>query len=312
MPLSEYKVGVDVGGTSIEGVLVDAQGHMLARHSVGARRGGQKVIEDIVGVVRALADDAKVRRLDGVGVGIPGSVDTKHGVVSDVVNLDIISLPLGPELADLLDGVPVFVENDVNAAALGAAKMLLASDDTVARIPDTVVFVNFGTGLAAGVLRQGRIEHGFSGAFGEIGHLPVNSLRLQCSCGQKGCLETVASGGAVSRLWPQAYPPMPDLLQAARGGDAHAREILDLVVSAIADTIQIVAQSYDPQYIILGGGMTKTGRPFMDVVEAELHRREEHSHFLRMLDLVSRLRLVSKGEPIGALGAALAVEDVPR
>lgn len=116
------------------------------------------------------------------------------------------------------------MENDVNAAAVGAAEFVEHVDGNA-----TVVFLNFGTGLAAGLVRDGQAEHGYSGFIGEIGHLPVDPNGFECPCGQRGCLETVASGGAVAKLWPSANPPMPDLIRKARQGDKRANDVLGKV-----------------------------------------------------------------------------------
>ena len=170
----------------------------------------------------------------------------------------------------------------------------------------TIAFLNFGTGLAAGIVENGVLMHGYSGAAGEIGHIPVEPHRLKCPCGQYGCLETVCSGASVGRLWPNADPPMPDLIRRAKKREAKAVDVLDMVVRAIGDTIQILAQSVDPRLIILGGGMAKTGEPLIEVITAELRRRESQCRFLETLDLPARLRLAPVGQPVGAIGAAMA------
>lgn len=295
-------IGVDVGGTKIEGVLTDGSGAVLATHRVPARPGDAQVVGDIVAVCRRLSDAPLP-----VGIGIPGQVDSERGVVRDIVNLGIVRLDLAEEVGAAL-GAPVRVENDVNAAALGAAAIV---GEPVPAGQD-FVFLNFGTGLAAGVVRDGRVAHGASGAIGEIGHIPVDPNGLPCPCGQHGCLETVASGGAVARLWPQGEPPMPDLLAKAAAGDAEAGRVLGMVVHAIGDTVQIVIQAYDPAVIAIGGGMAKTGRPLIDAIAAELDRRAAASHFLRTLDMPGRLRLLPADEPIGAIGAALAAKVLAR
>lgn len=293
-------IGIDVGGTKIEGVLTDAAGTVLATHRVPARSGEAQVIEDIVTVARAVSD-----RPLPVGIGIPGQVDSEHGVVRDIVNLGIVSLELAREVSSAF-GAPVRVENDVNAAALGAAAVL----GEEAQSEGNFIFLNFGTGLAAGIVHNGVLEHGASGAIGEIGHVPVDPNQLPCACGQHGCLETVASGGAVTRLWPQADPPMPDILRRADQGDAQAVRVRDMVIHAIGDTVQIVIQAYDPAVIAIGGGMAKTGQPLMDAIAAELNRRAAASHFLQTLDMPARLRLLPADEPVGAIGAALAAKAV--
>ena len=236
-----------------------------------------------------------------VGIGIPGQVNYLTGQVDNVVNLAIKHLDLAERVSSRTKS-PVRVENDVNAAALGAAS-IVASELSEG---SSVAFVNLGTGLAAGLVVSGAIEHGASGTLGEIGHLPVDPNGFQCPCGQRGCLETVASGGAVSKLWPSQNPPMPELIDKAAHGDHLAREILGKVVHAIADTVQITMQAYDPSLVIIGGGMARTGQPLLDAIIAELDRRAADSPFVASLDMPGRLCLAPVNQPIGAIGAALA------
>lgn len=297
-----YRVGVDIGGTKIEAVLVDANGGIVSSHRAPARRGAGNVVEDVTALVRTVAGD-RLGELAGVGMGTPGQVDSEAGTVAHVVNLDIDSLALGPEVGERLGGIPTRVENDVNAAALGAAQLVPG-----ARGEGTVVFLNFGTGLAAGVIVDGVLQHGFSGAAGEIGHIPIDPNRFACPCGQRGCLETVCSGASVQRLWPaDGRPAMPDLIERAHCEQADAVRVLGIVSHAMGDALQIVGQAFDPRVIIVGGGMAKTGEPLLDVMSDELFRREADCPFLKGLHLADRLRLAPVDQPIGALGAALAV-----
>lgn len=295
--LTTPTIGIDVGGTKIEGVLVDGDGAVLASERVPARPGNENVIEDVTAVAKALSATPLP-----VGIGIPGQVDSAAGIVRDIVNLGIVELNLGEAVSSNLDA-PVRVENDVNAAALGAAAVLGGESRGA---DDTIVFLNLGTGVAAGIVRGGHLEHGATGSIGEIGHVPVDPNQLPCACGQRGCLETVASGGSVRRLWPNADPPMPDLLAKAAAGDGDAMRVKGMVIHAIADTIQIAAQAYDPRIIAIGGGMAKTGEPLLEAIVAELRAREETCHFLETIDIPSRLALVPADLPVGGIGAALA------
>ena len=292
--MNEY-VGIDIGGTKIEAVLVDERNTVLNTCRIPARPGAQNVLDDVSGTTRRLGGEPVA-----VGVGLPGQVDSVTGVVRDIVNLDIVKLELGREASKAL-GIPVQVENDVNAAALGAVALI---DDQVSA-GDTVVFLNFGTGLAAGVVRDGHVERGYSGSYGEIGHIPVDPNKFLCNCGQRGCLETVTSGGSVAKLWP-GQPPLPDLIEKTKAGEPRAMEVYGIVQHGLADTIQVVGQAYDPKLIVLGGGMAKTGRPLLDMIVEEMRRREETSHFITSLHLPERLRLAPVEQPIGAIGAALA------
>ena len=259
--------------------------------------GENNVVTDIVRVARILSNEPLP-----IGIGIPGQVNCETGQVCNVVNLGIETLELGERISEIMR-VPVHVENDVNAAAVGATEFVEHIDGNA-----TVVFLNFGTGLAAGLVRDGQAEHGYSGCIGEIGHLPIDPNGFACPCGQRGCLETVASGGAVAKLWPSANPPMPDLIRKARQGDEHANDVLGKVAHGMGDVIQIVAQAYDPQRIIIGGGMAKTGNDLIKVIQAELSRRAEGCRFLNTLDIASKIRIAAVDKPIGAIGAALAAK----
>ena len=294
-------IGIDVGGTKIEAVLLDETGAVANTMRIPARRGADLVVDDVCAIARDVAGD-RLADVARVGIGTPGQVDSATGRIANVVNLDVTELELGALVSQRL-GVPVHVDNDVNAAAVGAAAVVLG-DDT----DGTVVFLNFGTGLAAGILIDGVLQHGSSGAAGEIGHVPVDPNRFPCPCGQAGCLETVCSGASVARLWPTDgdVPPMPDLITRARAGEQAAGRVLGTVVHAIVDTLQIAAQSVDPKTIILGGGMAKTGEPLVEVIVDELHAREATCPFLKGLDLASRLRLAPFDLPTAAIGAALA------
>lgn len=303
------RIGIDVGGTKIAGVLIDdgSRPVVLAEQAIPARHGAQQLTEDVLAVTTTLAEQADCAPVS-IGIGSPGKVNAATGAIDDIANLDIAHIELGGEVSRIT-GLPVRVENDVNAAALGAAAMLPALDASGdASAP--VVFLNLGTGLAAGVIRDGKLDHGYSNVVGEIGHVPVEPHRWPCPCGQRGCLETAGSGGAAARLWPHDNPPMPALIAKAGDADApdheQAAATLDIVITAIADAIDIIAVTIDPRNIIIGGGMAKTGRPLLDCIAQELRRRQTGSRFITSLHLADRLSIVPPEQPVGAIGAALA------
>ena len=329
---ARLRIGVDVGGTKIEGVLVDVDeraprggvgARVLDSVRVPARRGERQVAEDVSAVVNAMMHSEAVLRVSddvesgpsrfaGVGIGTPGRVDSAAGVVENIANLDVSRLDLSSAIGASC-GLPVRVENDVNAAALGAYSLIGGSDHvghSVNIADDTVAFLNLGTGLAAGILRNGRLDHGSSGVVGEIGHIPVERHQWPCPCGQHGCLETAAGGGAIVRQWPQANPPMPDVLAKASDPSSSdyesAMDVKRTVIGAIADAIDILAVTVDPRVIMIGGGTARTGEPLMVAIREELCRREESSRFIESLHLRDRLFLVPGAEPVGAIGAALS------
>ncbi|RBP99598.1 ROK family protein [Bifidobacterium xylocopae] len=293
------RLGIDIGGTKIEGVAIGPDGRTLAHWRTASRQGNEAVLEDVVRVARKLLglvhQDRGIATVS-LGIGIPGLVDSAHGQVKEAVNLSIRRMDLGPQARSAL-GMPVRVENDVNAAALGASRGL--------GLP-SVAFINLGTGLGASIIRDGRIIHGASGCAGEIGHVPVEPHGFLCKCGQRGCLETVASGSAIQAHWPHATPPLPDMIAKARQGQADAQEALDLAIGGMATAVQIVGVSLDPDAIILGGGVTRTGPALLELVRSELARRGRASGFVKSQDLPDRISLAAPDRRIGAIGAALA------
>ncbi len=208
---------------------------------------------------------------------MPGRVDVVTGTVSSAVNLGILEPVAIGELVGAQTGLPVHVENDVNAAALGAhAHLGLGSDASLA-------YINIGTGIAAGFVLGGRLWRGATGSAGEVGHIPMTALAATCACGQVGCLEAAASGRAV---------------------DADPTRRRD-VARSVAWAVQLCAMTLDVDVVALGGGMTAaTG--FGDDVVAELDARAATSAMLDELGLPARLAIIRPDVPIGSIGAVLA------
>lgn len=321
-PEQDVFAGIDVGGTKIAGVVyaddgpATPVGEPLARAQIPARCGADALLDDVSGLLAELqaqldAGGHGSSRLAGIGIGTPGCVDRADGSVDNIANLGIGHVELGGQIARRA-GVPVTVENDVNAAALGAHALLAARGTGEGDECGTTVFLNIGTGLAAGVLRFGALDHGAHGNVGEIGHIPVEPHRLPCACGQRGCLETVASGGALAHLWPYDDPPMPALIRRARdpADPRHdqAARLLKAVIAALADALTALAVTVDPDTIIIGGGVARTGEPLLREIRDELSRRERSSAFLQSMELGQRLMLAPMDMPVGAIGAGVAAQ----
>src|SRR6516165_2050316 len=190
------RVGLDIGATKVLGAVIEADGTVVAQSTQNTLPGADGILDTATTVLDSLAI-----ALDGVlpshiGIGIPGIVDRDRGTVSHAVNLGLGGdwFPLASQLADRT-GATVVVENDLNAATWGA-HVLSGADD--------LAYLSLGTGLAAGLVLGGQLRRGAHGAAGEIGHVPVDPAGALCSCGQKGCLELVASGSAVAAAWPSS------------------------------------------------------------------------------------------------------------
>jgi glucokinase len=307
--------GLDIGGTKTLAVAVSVpaatvagapavvEGSIVATVRRATRGGPEEVRTSVVETLADLAAAAGVP-VDGfaaVGMGIPGLVDREAGTVRHAVNLGLGEEPLAvaDHVADLARA-PVVVDNDVNVAAVGAASAL--------GCPGDLAYLSVGTGVAAGFVLGGRIRQGAHGAAGEIGHLPVDPGGPLCECGQRGCLEAVASGTAIASRWPSAggaASAASALLAAAAAGDGVATEVRDEVAAYLAGAVALIAQTVDPQIIVLGGGVAEAGAPLLDAVVDALHARAARSPVLAALDLAGRVALVPEGVPAGALGAAL-------
>jgi glucokinase len=289
------RYGLDVGATKVLGVVVD-DGRVVAEVREPSALGVDGVVATVAKVVDELRDLAGAPS-DAIGIGLPGLVDVVGGRVQHAVNLGLDeSAPLRDLLVDRL-GQPVALENDVNAAALGASRVLGADD---------LALVSIGTGLAAGTVLDGRLRRGLRAAAGEIGHVPVDPRGRRCECGQLGCLETIASGSAVSRAWPsEDEPSAVALFAAADAGDPRAVDVRRDLADGIAAAVRMLCLSVDVERVVLGGGVSQLGEPLAVAVRDALHRQASGSAFLGALDLASRVTVVPAGVPVAAIGAAL-------
>ncbi|HEY1012446.1 MAG TPA: ROK family protein, partial [Herpetosiphonaceae bacterium] len=191
-----YVVGVDVGGTKIATLLVDQRRQVCGHLTVATDlTSPQHTLTCIIDAIRATLRQGNVEpeRLRAIGLGIPGQVVPTTGVVKLAVNLGWDAMPVGA-LINAAFGVPCVLENDVRAAAWGLYRMGHVDD------AQSLAYVSIGTGIAAGLVLDGRVYRGWSGMAGEIGHSCVDPSGPRCACGQHGCLEAMAAGPAIAAL----------------------------------------------------------------------------------------------------------------
>ena len=297
------RIGIDIGGTKTEAVALDADGTVAAQHRLATGFGASAVLATAEAAVRALA--AALGTTPGdfatIGVGIPGAVDRTTGRVAHAVNLGLEDLDLGGDLAARL-GRPVRVENDVNAAALGAWQALGGGPS------DSMAYLNLGTGLAAGLVLGGRLWRGARGVAGEIGHIPVDPAGPTCPCGQRGCLELAASGSGLARSW-SGGDSVRDLFALADAGDPEATAVRDRLVEHVAAAVRLLVLTVDPDRVVIGGGLSSLGDELLGAVRAVLAGWAASSGFLAMLDLDARVEMLPRDFPAAAVGAALVGVD---
>ncbi|SIN95032.1 ROK family protein [Agromyces cerinus] len=308
------RLGIDIGGTKTAAVAIGADGELTDQVRMPTGFGAEEVVATALRTVERMSELSGVgaASFTSIGIGIPGAVDSATGRVEHAVNLGLDGLDLGRRLYDRL-GVDVRVENDVKAAALGAHHLLGRSDPVDlpgGRRADSMAYLNLGTGLAAGVVFDGRLLRGGHGVAGEIGHIPIDPVGVLCGCGQRGCLETVASGLAIARTWPSnSEHPARELFDAAEAGDARAIAVREDFLTGVAAAVRLLVLTVDVDAVVIGGGLAALGGPLLAGTRRILNRWAVESAFLASIDLATRVQVIPPGFPAAAVGAALVGED---
>ena len=306
-----YSIGLDIGGTKTEAIVVNRQRQIQSRVSKPTdTTNPERVMASVTQTVYESLHHAKVtpQQIQVIGVGIPGLVDPKTGVVRQAVNLNLDSYPLGQALTAEFN-TPSFLENDVRAAAVGAFEYI-NRHETVTHI----AYLSMGTGISAGLILDGNLYRGVNGMAGEIGHAIVEPNGVRCRCGMRGCLETVIAGPAIVRQALEADPTIglptpPDKItaghvySAAQAGNKAAEQVIQYVSSTIARTIQWLIMSYDVDKVLLGGGVSRDGDAFLQPILQELSHLRKQSTLARELITDDKVALIPADYNAGVWGA---------
>jgi glucokinase len=313
--------GIDLGGTKIQTVIVDAKNEVLgqSRRQTPIKGGPEDVAREMAQAMNEAAEQAGVKTADliGIGVGSPGDADEQTGVVSDARNLPgwTGSYPLGQNLSAQL-GTPVKLGNDVSIAVLGEFELGAGKEF------NTVLGVWWGTGVGGGLILDGKLWIG-RGAAGEIGHVVVKRGGARCTCGRKGCMEAYAGRlamelkarrevkkGAKTDLFRIMEEHGRDRLtsgiwqRALDHGDDLATMLIDRAVKALGVGIASSVNLIDPEAVIIGGGLGER------LGDKYVHRIAQRMHpHLFVDDNPPAMRLAALGDLGGALGAALLVDE---
>jgi predicted NBD/HSP70 family sugar kinase len=292
------RVGVDIGGTKTDAVVLDSAGAVAHALRVPTGWGDDEVLATATSAVQHLASEAGVSpsSFDSIGVGIPGAVDAEHGIVTHARNLGVSQLDLGGLLSRNL-GASVRVENDVNAAALGAFHQLNLEPTS------SMAYLNLGTGLAAGLVLQGKLWRGSRGAAGEIGHILIDPAGPLDGDGQPGALEVMASGSGITSQW-EGGDGVRGMLEAAAAGNPKAIAIRTHLHEAVASAVRILVLTVDVDVVVIGGGISTLGSVLFDSVAAVIAKWESTSPFVTSLELAQRIRILPPDAQTAATGAA--------
>jgi glucokinase len=291
---TEAVIAVDVGGTGMKCALVDAEGTVLhrLRRPTRADRGPAAVVETILDTAAELAGTPGFRPT-AAGIAVPGVVDDHAGVARYSANIGWRDVPLR-DLAAARLGLPAALGHDVRAGALAEAVR------GGGRRGGDVLFVAIGTGIAAAHVRERRVVPGSHFAAGELGHVVVRPDGPACGCGRRGCLEAIASAGAIERRYRAATGTRADAaaIAAAVGTDATAARLWADAVDALADGLLTAIALLDPGTVVIGGGLAQAGPVLLGPLRSALAERAT----FHTLPEVVRAEL---GDWAGCVGAAL-------
>lgn len=286
------QVGVDLGGTKVHSVVLGAGMNVLAQDTRLSGFGPNEVMKNLTeSIGQALASLTEVS-VSRIGIGTPGTVDSGAGVVRHSLNLGIESL----DLRTLISGefhCSVQVENDVNATALGLSR--------VHPELNSLCYLNFGTGLAAGFVINGKIWSGASGLAGEIGHIPLAGRSENCSCGQTGCLELFSSWSGMRRKVDGYENAHEAWINSS--GDKNLSDVWDDFIANAILSIKTVFLTIDPEVIFVGGGMVSSAGGTLPRIIESLKELEVIAPLFAEKRVSSRIMGMPTGVPVAAIGA---------
>ena len=282
-----YVVGIDLGGTNIVAGTVAEDGSEvvgLVSEPTIPELGADAVLARIVKLARASMAQAKGKEIAGVGIGSPGPLNTKTGVVLLTPNLGWTNFPLRDRLVDGL-GLPATLDNDANCAIFGEWWRGAARGAT------HVVGLTIGTGVGGGIVLGGEIYGGASDIAGEIGHMSIDSTGRRCKCGNYGCLEAYASGPAIAARAVEGIEAGTDtslpryvngdlskitaqiVYEAAHDGDAYALDVVHDTAKFLGTGVANIVNIFNPEVVVICGGVTLAGEKLFVPLRSEVKRR---------------------------------------
>jgi len=320
--LNQWIVGVDLGGTTTKLAFINMDGEIVYKWEIPTdnSNAGQNITTNIANTIADKLNKvgSSKSKLLGIGMGAPGPVNYKTGVILNVVNLGWKdNYPLKKRL-EAATGLPALIENDANCAALGEMW------NGAGKGAQDLVCVTLGTGVGGGVIAAGNIVQGINGAAGEIGHITAIPFGgAACNCGKTGCLETLASATGVVRLANEELAKSTavgllakklaetgeitskDVFDSARNGDEVATKVLHEVTFHLGFVLAGIANTLNPEKIVLGGGVSKAGSILLDSV------RENFERFaFPAVRESTKIELATLGNDAGVTGAAWLIKNM--
>lgn len=314
--MDELIIGVDIGGTSVKIGLINYDGKIVYKWEIPTNKDhqGRGIVDDVWNsITETLSKQNIGKRIIGIGVGAPGFVNRKTGIVEEAVNIGWKNFELRDAFHHLSD-LPVFIENDANLAALAENWQGRGEQS------EDAMFITLGTGVGGGIIVNGEIMNGVNGTAAELGHILVDLNGSRCNCGRTGCLETIASATGIVRQSMDEVSNNPngalashykrhgkleakDVFNLAEDGDMASENIIDKTMDVLGLAIANTAVIINPSQIIIGGGVSKAGERLLSKIN-----RSFKKYALPRIIECCELRLAELGNDAGIIGAAYLVK----
>ncbi|MFA5068871.1 MAG: ROK family protein [Candidatus Omnitrophota bacterium] len=321
MDKKDLVIGIDLGATSTKIGLLDARGHIIARAASFSSQGyllSGKLIDNMAFAVKELMVSF-APRISGIGVGVPGPVDYNKGIVHSLTNIRGWKMTPLREILKAKTRLPVYIDNDANAACAGEARW------GAARGYKNVVCLMLGSGVGAAVIIDGKIFRGRGYSAAEMGHICIDINGPKCNCGANGCIETFIgnsyivkdavrdlkrgvksgvlklAGGRYSKITPELID------RAARSGDRFCANVWTKAGKRLGAGLAGIVNTFNPEVVIIGGGLSKAGRFLLDPVRTTVGRRAMRV-FTKGLK-IKRARFVEDAGIVGAASLAFSGKE---
>lgn len=277
----KYVVAIDLGGTKIYTGLVDFNGNVKKEIKVDteANKGVEQIVDNINKTINYVIEGIYKEEIKAIGIGSPGPLNVKKGIIQSPPNLPFRNYNIVEVLENEFN-IPTFLDNDANCATL--AEHLFGKGKGL----ENLVYITVSTGIGAGAILNGKIYRGSTSNALEVGHATIEGKGVVCGCGNFGCAEALSSGTAIAKRGREVKESnacttlknydnitAKEIFQESSKGDIMSKIILEDALRNLGILVSNVANSFDPEMIILGGGVINGGGPLMEIVKDEVGKR---------------------------------------
>jgi glucokinase len=315
--MSQYYIGIDLGGTNIAAGIVTAEGKIIQKSSVPTPKGvsAAEIVQDMAKLVQALLQDANIgiHQIVSIGLGVPGTVNKATGVVEYANNLGFYNDNIVEMLQKYFPGKKIFFDNDANAAAWGEFIIGCGKGSK------SMIAVTLGTGVGGGIVLDGNLYGGMNYAAGELGHVVINFDGKVCTCGRRGCFEAYASATALIEQTKEAMEKNPSsalwelcngellqvegktLFQGVDREDKVAVQVLEQYIQYLSVGLVNIINIFQPEIVCIGGGISKAGAKLIEPLQVIIDRE----NYARASEKQTKLLIAQLDNDAGIIGAAL-------